>query len=444
MRRRLVLAEQLEPRLVLSVVGLRGVPVRLSDAPSSDQAPDESNDSSTSDSSESSRTDESTSPAGTATVAVNSSSDDETTSQRTTTDSRPTTTFKTSATQIDATATDRDTSTSDATGDTADADFAKQPTRRLPASDLPTKPRVIVLRRDEVADDIDEDVTNEEAASNFGIPRPEVEVESYDLASLVSLPKDNIDFLEIATHASGQTLDAAKFTVGETEKTVDAVVTAPPTMEVIQHDGWFDRLVMSLATWLHDDESTSFLNDAAHQAQMPFFALAGAFTFASVARKGTEDANKLFRPMADERFESIGRRWWRDRRRLETGSRSGRSSPRRASGTSVPSQFPVSDSPLTQPDISDAFVMSLMNSVESDAFVMSPLQPDDHSSEEDSQWSPSIKVAIAGAAIGGTFAAGNALSQRRDSTGKRTARPIVRYTGTTVVPQSSLPQAARS
>jgi len=88
--------------------------------------------------------------------------------------------------------------------------------------------------------------------------------------------------------------------------------------------------------------------------------------------------------------------------------------------------------------------MSLMNSVESDAFVMSPLQPDDHSSEEDSQWSPSIKVAIAGAAIGGTFAAGNALSQRRDSTGKRTARPIVRYTGTTVVPQSSLPQAARS
>lgn len=448
MRRRFVLAEQLEPRLVLSVVGSRGAPVGLNDSPSSDQAPDESSDFSTSDSSETPRTDESTSPAGSLTVVADSSSDDETTNQRTTIDSRPTTTTKTSVAQNDTTATDRDISTSDSTGsktnDINDPVIAIRPTRRLPTADLPTKPRVIVLRRADVADDIDGDVTKEDSASDFGIPRRELEAEPHDLAFVSSLPKDAIDFLRITTHTSGRTLDALEFKAGDAGRAVNVAATVPPTAEMIQPDGWFDVLVASLFTWLHGGESTPSLSGAAHMAQVPFFALAGAFTFAAANRKGMADANKLFRPNTDERFELIGRRWWRDRRRSETGSWSGRSSLRRASGSSVPSQSPVSDSPLAQPDISDAFVMSLMDSVESEAFVMSPLRPDDHSSEEDSHWSPSMKAAIAGAAVGGTFAAGSALSHHRGSIGKRPARPVVRYTGTTVVPQSSLPQAARS
>jgi hypothetical protein len=103
---------------------------------------------------------------------------------------------------------------------------------------------------------------------------------------------------------------------------------------------------------------------------------------------------------------------------------------------------------LAQPDISDAFVMSLMDSVEPDAFAMSPMlparQPDDDSSDSELDFSPSMKLAAAGALIGGTAVAGNTLSNRRGSKAKRPARAIVRYTGTTVVPQSSLPQAARS
>ena len=495
MRRRFVLAEQLEPRLVLSVIGgSRGIDVGFDDGSSAGEVPEESSDSSAA---ESPRTSGSTSTASTPTVVADSSSEDDTSSQRKTESSEPTTsaTTGTATTQAYTTTADRDSSTSDA----SDSVSVIRPTRRSPHTDVPTKPRVIVLRRAEVADDIDADETNGDgsgSAPDLGIPRRDLDAESRELDSVSSLPQDAIDFHWTTPHNAGGTLEAADFKAGQADKVVDAATTTHSTSEVIPEAGPFDGLATSLWTWLHGGETASFLNGAAHMAQAPFFALAGAFTFAAVGRKGTADANKFFRPTTDERFEAvsffasdlasgvqrllrysdlsrisssavaakplgqaqgrnnhslfelIGRRWWRDRRRPESGSRFGRGLQRRTGGNSVPTQAPVNDSPLAQPDISDAFVMSLMDSVEPDAFVMSPLppaqRPDNDSSEDGSKLSLSMKVVAAGAAAG-TVAAGSALANRRGAAGKRPARPGIRYTGTTIVPQSSLPQqAARS
>jgi hypothetical protein len=222
-----------------------------------------------------------------------------------------------------------------------------------------------------------------------------------------------------------------------------------PSVPVPAHDeSWLSSFASSIWSWLGIGDAHKLASGATQTAELPLVALAGMFTFATLGRRGVADARPLAPPTTDERFETIQRRWWRERRRGENGSRIGRG-PQRRSGSDVASAAPADNGPnLAQPNISEAFVMSLMDSVEPDAFVMSPLLParpeGEDSSENAANLSPSMKLAFAGAAIGGTAVASNALATRRGSTATRPARPVVRYTGTTVVPQSSHPQAARS
>jgi len=85
---------------------------------------------------------------------------------------------------------------------------------------------------------------------------------------------------------------------------------------------------------------------------------------------------------------------------------------------------------LSQPDISEAFAMSLMQSVGEDAFVLSPMPSGDELPNDDSEDSSlSLELVAFGAATvaGGAFAGRSRSSKRQER-----VRPTIDYSETTL------------
>jgi len=192
---------------------------------------------------------------------------------------------------------------------------------------------------------------------------------------------------------------------------------------------WVSSLADSLKSWLSLEGFGAGTDGVMTDSGTPYVALAGGFSLVAVGRKGLSDSDAI------ESDDAGFGRWKPDRR-------SGRLSERRrfrwfGFATKDGCQRPVgevhterrSTPDLSDPDVSEAFVMSLMESVGNDAFVLSPMAGQDESAEDVEDSSLSIELVAAGAAtvVGGTCVARHRMGRRQSL-----VRPTIDYSGTTL------------
>ena len=192
---------------------------------------------------------------------------------------------------------------------------------------------------------------------------------------------------------------------------------------------WVSSLADSLKSWLSLEGFGAGTDGVMTDSGTPYVALAGGFSLVAVGRKGLSDSDAI------ESDDAGFGRWKPDRR-------SGRLSERRrfrwfGFATKDGRQRPVgevhterrSTPELSDPDVSEAFVMSLMESVGNDAFVLSPMAGQDESAEDVEDSSLSIELVAAGAAtvVGGTCVARHRMGRRQSL-----VRPTIDYSGTTL------------
>lgn len=194
---------------------------------------------------------------------------------------------------------------------------------------------------------------------------------------------------------------------------------------------WIAELTESLMSWLNFEGLGSGTANTMLDSSAPFMALAGGFSLVAVGRKGFTAADVF---EADD--QSVGqwksdRRTGRvtDRRRFHWFGFATKGRRNRPSGE-VSQERPTLKQNLSQPDISEEFIMSLMHSVGDDAFVLSPLPADDelpYDVSEDSSLSLELVTAGIAAVAGGAYVC-------RSQNGKRQnfVRPNIDYSGTTL------------
>jgi hypothetical protein len=194
---------------------------------------------------------------------------------------------------------------------------------------------------------------------------------------------------------------------------------------------WIASLTESLKSWLNFEGLGSGTANTMFDSSAPYMALAGGFSLVAVGRTGFTDADVF---EADD--QSVGQ--WKsdrrsgrvtDRRRFHWFGFASKDRRNRPSGE-VSQERPSLKQNLSQPDISEAFVMSLIHSVSDDAFVLSPMPTGDELPNDDSEDSSlSLELVTAGVAT----VAGGAYF-RRSQNGKRQTfvRPNIDYSGTTL------------
>lgn len=195
---------------------------------------------------------------------------------------------------------------------------------------------------------------------------------------------------------------------------------------------WLSSLASSLKSWLALEGLGAETSTTIAETRVPFVAIAGGFTLAAAGRKGMVEGD------ADDFEESGGglskseRRAGRvtDRRRCRwidfltkhrTAHRCGE----------VALERPASPVNLAEPDVSEAFAMSLLQPVSRESFLLTPIHEaekseESESSEADSFWSPEIVASGAVAVAGGTV-----MRRARHGQRRTTHRPVIDYTGTT-------------
>jgi hypothetical protein len=192
---------------------------------------------------------------------------------------------------------------------------------------------------------------------------------------------------------------------------------------------WISSLADSLKSWLSLEGLGTVTVGVMSNAGVPCVALAGGFSLVAVGRKGFSET---------EAFESddSGFGCWKADRR------SGRPSERRrfrwfGFATKDKRQRPAgevstesrSTPNLSDPDLSDAFVMSLMDSVGNDAFVLSPIAGQDDTGADAEGSRLSVELVAAGAA---TVVGGTCVARRRMGRRQTLVRPMIDYSGTTL------------
>jgi len=142
-----------------------------------------------------------------------------------------------------------------------------------------------------------------------------------------------------------------------------------------------------------------------------------------IGRRRTDESGRSTESL-DGSLSPLDRKTWRERRRSAGLSKSETSGNRRSRH-----KRPTLSRDLTTPDISDAFVLSTMNSVDPSAFHLGIMPVDDRSGESTDDDS----VGLMAGAIAGTVAAGGGIASkvRNSQTPKRHQKPTVDYTGTT-------------
>lgn len=194
---------------------------------------------------------------------------------------------------------------------------------------------------------------------------------------------------------------------------------------------WIASLTESVKSWLKFEGLESGTAATMADSSVPYVALAGGFSLVAVGRKGLAEADAF-----EAEDTSVG--VWKpdprpgrvtDRRRFRWFGFVTKDRRNRPSGE-ISQEEPTSKQNLSEPDISEAFAMSLMQSVGEDAFVLSPMPSGDELPDDDSEDSSlSLEFVAAGAATvaGGAFA-GRSRSGKR----QKRVRPTIDYSGTTL------------
>lgn len=167
--------------------------------------------------------------------------------------------------------------------------------------------------------------------------------------------------------------------------------------------------------------------DVAAASGIPLAALAGLLTIAKVGRKGVAEVDRVAKDASLDAMSLWDLRTGRDRRH-------GTHSKTESQAQSRRQKFPAKQLlPLDQPDVSDAFAMSVMGAVSPDDFSMVPMMPVGQESagdDIDSNTGELVATTIAAGTV-----AGGVVAQRKLSKGKNAAdaQPSLAFTGTTLV-----------
>lgn len=194
---------------------------------------------------------------------------------------------------------------------------------------------------------------------------------------------------------------------------------------------WIASLTESVKSWLKFEGLESGTAATMADSSVPYVALAGGFSLVAVGRKGLVEADAFEAEDTSVGVWKPDRRSGRvtDRRRFRWFGFATKDRRSRPSGE-ISQEQPTSRQNLSEPDISEAFAMSLMLSVGEDAFVLSPMPSGDELPDENSEDSSlSLELVAAGAATvaGGTFAGRSRSSKRQER-----VRPTIDYSGTTL------------
>ena len=201
---------------------------------------------------------------------------------------------------------------------------------------------------------------------------------------------------------------------------------------VVDAPSWIASLTGSVKSWFNFEGLGSGTANTMSDSSVPCVALAGGFSLVAVGRKGLTEADAFEADDPGVGSWKPDRRSGRptDRRRFRWFGFATKDRRSRPSGE-VSQERPVSNSKqnLSQPDISEAFAMSLMQSVGEDAFVLSPMPWSDELSNDDSEDSSlSLELVAVGAA---TVAGGAFAGRSRNRKQQKRVRPTIDYSGTT-------------
>lgn len=194
---------------------------------------------------------------------------------------------------------------------------------------------------------------------------------------------------------------------------------------------WIASLTESVKSWLKFEGLESGTVATMTDSSVPYVALAGGFSLVAVGRKGLAEADAFEAEDTSVGVWKPDRRSGRvtDRRRFRWFGFAGKDRRNRPSGE-VSQEQPNSRQNLSEPDISEAFAMSLMESVGENAFVLSPMSSGDELPDDDSEDSSlSLELVAAGAA---TVAGGAFAGRSRSSKRQKRVRPTIDYSGTTL------------
>lgn len=194
---------------------------------------------------------------------------------------------------------------------------------------------------------------------------------------------------------------------------------------------WIASLTESVKSWLKFEGLESGTVSTMTDSSVPYVALAGGFSLVAVGRKGLAEADAFEAEDTSVGVWKPDRRSGRvtDRRRFRWFGFATKDRRNRPSGE-ISQEEPTSKQNLSEPDISEAFAMSLMESVDEDAFVLSPMSTGDELPDDDSEDSSlSLELVAAGAA---TVAGGAFAGRSRSSKRQKRVRPTIDYSGTTL------------
>ncbi|MDA0283168.1 MAG: hypothetical protein O3B86_07415 [Planctomycetota bacterium] len=219
------------------------------------------------------------------------------------------------------------------------------------------------------------------------------------------------------------------------EKTMSPAVSYSSPVPVTTAEGgvpsWITSLTDSVTSWLDFEGLQSGMSTSMVDSSVPYVALAGGFSLVAVGRKGLSDAEAFEADDPGAGLWKPDRRSGRptDRRRFRWFGFATKDRRNRPSEEVSPER-PTSKQNLAEPDISEAFAMSLMQSVGEDAFVLSPMPSGDELPDDDSEDSSlSLELVAAGAVtvVGGAYAGRSRGSKRPNH-----VRPTIDYSGTTL------------
>ncbi|MGZ0174117.1 MAG: hypothetical protein ACKVHE_31805, partial [Planctomycetales bacterium] len=198
----------------------------------------------------------------------------------------------------------------------------------------------------------------------------------------------------------------------------------------VDTSSWISSLTQSMKSWFSFEGLGSGTTAEMAGSSAPYVALAGGFSLFAVGRKGLTEADAFEADDSGIGLSKPDRRSGRvtDRRRFRWFGFATKDRRNRPSGE-VSQEQPSSKANLSEPDISEAFAMSLMQSVGEDAFVLSPMPGDDDSTSDPEDSSLSLEMVAAGVITiaGGTVAGRSRRNQRQTG-----MRPTIDYSGTTL------------
>lgn len=303
----------------------------------------------------------------------------------------------------------------------------------LAGDSLSTDDRTSVLV-DSVADAdgtrADEESDAEETVDVIAADRIDSSSESLPASSTES----GLNFVDDSSK-SVRTASGVRGMFGHAEKPMLPVVpyssSVPGTAAEVDAPSWIGSLTESVKSWFSFEGLGSGTANTMADSSVPYVALAGGFSLVAVGRKGLTEADVFEADDPGVGLRKPDRRSGRvtDRRRFHWFGFATKDRRSRPSGE-VSQERPTSKQNLSEPDISEAFAMSLMQSVGEDAFVLSPMPSSEELPSDDSDDSSlSLELISVGAA---TVAGGALAGRSRSSKRQKRVRPTIDYSGTTL------------